>query len=329
MLPLAGIELQPHASVIILTRNGMPLVDLCLRAVLDQVAPWPFEVIVIDSGSTDGTWELAESLPIIRRRISPSEFNHGATRNLGAEMARGQFLVFLVQDAIPRTRDWLQNLVSACTPSNVAGSYSRQIVRPESDPITHYLCRDTTPCDEAAEVKVLPLGKQLQDFHPEDRFQLALFQNNSSCIRRSVWLRYPFAKLPYGEDIEWGKRVIEAGYSIVYEPSSAVYHSHDRSPMYALKRAYADHHQVAELFDYVLLPSPWRASKSILTGVMRAWGYIGQSNYTVGTKFRFILRVPVYIVFLTVGQYVGPRLCHRHTNNDWVFYLDKLLRVGV
>ncbi len=63
-------EPDSHASVIILTRNGMPLVEQCLRAVLAQDAPWPYQVIVIDAYSTDGTWERVQSLPVRARTYS-------------------------------------------------------------------------------------------------------------------------------------------------------------------------------------------------------------------------------------------------------------------
>ncbi len=322
-------EPAPRASVIILTRNGMPLVERCFQAVLEQVTPWPFEVVVIDSGSTDGTWELAKSLPFERIRIPPRTFNHGDTRNLGASRARGQFLVFVVQDAIPADNRWLVNLVSACERPGVAGSFSRQLVRPESDPITRYLCMGTTPCDLKCETKALPRGRRLSDLSPVDRFRLAAFQNVSSCVRQTAWREHPFARVPYGEDIEWGKRMIEVGYSIVYEPSSVVYHSHDRSALYALKRAYADHYQVTELFDYVLVPTSWRLLRGAISGTLDSWRYVVRSEYSLGAKLRFVLLAPAYVVSRALGFYLGAYVCRRSPRPRWVIRLDRALRNGV
>lgn len=319
----------PYASVIIPTRNGMPLVEHCLRSVLAQEAPWPVEVIVIDSGSTDGTWELVESLPVERIRIAPETFNHGDTRNLGASGARGQFLVFTVQDAVPAGSRWLVSLVAACEPTGVAGSFSRQIVRPESSPITHFLCMGTIPGGQERDRKTLPPGWRLSDLHPEDRFRLATFQNVSSCIRRSVWIDHPFARLPYGEDIEWGKRAIEAGYSIVYEATSAVHHSHDRSALYTLKRAYADHHQAAELFEYVLTPTPWHLGRQVISGVLGCWRYIFRGEYSTREKLKSVAATPVYVAALTVGQYWGASAFRRASHQEWAKRLDRALRAGV
>lgn len=320
---------RPVASVIVLTRNGMPLVERCIRAVLAQSTPWPFEVIIVDSGSTDGTWEFVETLPIRRMRIRPTDFNHGSTRNLGAQNSCADFLVFLVQDAIPTDNRWLANLVSACTLPNVAGSYSRQIVRPDSSLITHYMCMGTTPTDTAREIKNLPPGRRLVELRAREQFHLSLFQNASSCLRRDVWIKYPFAKLAYGEDIEWGKRLIEAGYSIVYEPSSTVYHSHDRSPFYALKRAYADHYQATELFDLRMVPSLYRMLRLSMWSTWQGWCYIGRTSATLPEKVESSLLAPLFLSSHAVGQYLGSHLYQWAPRWNWARRLDRALRRGV
>jgi glycosyltransferase involved in cell wall biosynthesis len=100
---------------------------------LAQEVPWPFEVIVIDSASTDGTWELVKSLAVKPICIQPNEFNHGQTRNLGAHQAKGRFLVFLVQDAVPVNDTWLERLVTAAEYPGVAGSYGRELPWPSDN----------------------------------------------------------------------------------------------------------------------------------------------------------------------------------------------------
>jgi rhamnosyltransferase len=321
--------MNPHVSVIIPTRNGMPLLERCLSGVLSQQTPWQFEVIVIDSGSSDGTWELLETLPLERVRIDPRDFNHGVTRNFGATMARGEFLAFLVQDAIPVDEFWLVNLVTACELSGVAGAYSRQCPRPESTPLTRYLTIGTTPNQDTRVRKQLPPHGSMSTLPPEEQFALAVFQNNSSCMRRSVWLEHPFMRIPYGEDIEWGRRVIESGHAIVYEPKSVVYHSHDRSALYALKRAYADHYQVMELFGWVMVPSLSRMLKSTLWNTFQAWRFIAASSGSPGSKARFSVLTPLFTAAIAVGQYVGPRGYARAMTPSWWWRADQLLRRGV
>jgi rhamnosyltransferase len=319
-----------RVSVVIPIRNGLPLVERCLRGVWAQKTPWPFEVIAIDSASSDGTWEFLETLPIQRIRIRVEDFNHGGTRNLGARQAQGEFVVFLVQDAIPANDAWLANLVAAFDEPNVVGVYSRQRPRPESNPVTWYMTLGTTPDDDDRHVKTLAPHTRLTTLAPLEQFDLSIFQNNSSCVRRSVFLREEFDVVPYGEDIAWGKRMIEAGYALVYEPTSEVFHSHDRSPMYALKRAYADHYQAADLFGMRLLPSLPRLVKTIAWTSIDAWRYIMATRKPLPYRLRYAVLAPLYIVALGTGQYIGGMIgSHTPGEQSILRRLDERLRVGV
>jgi GT2 family glycosyltransferase len=300
-----------------------------VRQVLTQQTTWPFEVIAIDSSSTDGTWEFLESLPIARIRIDPKDFNHGGTRNLGATHARGDFLVFLVQDAIPADAYWLQNLVSAAELPGVVGAYSRQVPRAESRLTTKYMTIGTTPGEATRQWKSLPAGVHLADLSPAEQFRLAVFQDNSSCIRRSFFDQQPFRVLPYGEDVDWGRRAIESGHALIYEPTSVVDHSHDRSPLYALKRAYADHYQCAELFDYVMLRSLAVAVRSAVWQTLNAWRYILHQGVCAHERLVEAAMAPVYLGAVALGQYLGPRMFRTGLQRPWMIMLDRKLRAGV
>jgi GT2 family glycosyltransferase len=65
----------------------------------------------------------------------------------------------------------------------------------------------------------------------------------------------PFGAAAFGEDLRWGKRAIEAGYKLVYEPRSVVLHAHELTSAYALRRHYVDQALLAELFDWRLVPN--------------------------------------------------------------------------
>lgn len=319
----------PHVSIVIPTRNGMPLLRQCLEQVLRQETAWPFEVIVIDSSSTDGTWEFLGTLPVKRLRIHPREFNHGGTRNLGAEQARGEFLVFLVQDAVPADRRWLANLVAACDQPRVAGAYSRQLPRPDSTLITRYMALATTPTSQQRIYKALPPGATLASLTPPERFRLVSFNNVSSCMHRSLWRHYPFTILPYGEDLDWGKRVVEAGHTIVYEPTSAVYHSHDRSPYYTLKRAYADHYQVSQLFGWTMTASLPTLLRITASSTARAVAYVLSSDGGILLRARSGITAPLFMAALAIGQYLGQHALKHGASHRLLATLDKQLRSGV
>ena len=130
-----------RVSVVIPAMNGRPTIGPCLDAVLAQDYAGAVDVLVIDSGSTDGTLAEVARRPAVRlHRIHPAAFDHGDTRNLGAGMTRGEAIVFLVQDAEPVGPRWLHNLVRNLDDPRVAGAFSRILPRPEAGPLVKKGC---------------------------------------------------------------------------------------------------------------------------------------------------------------------------------------------
>ncbi|MFZ1500885.1 MAG: glycosyltransferase family A protein, partial [Giesbergeria sp.] len=105
-------------------KNGGALLGDVLAAVQAQRTPWPCEVIVVDSGSTDGSVELVRARGVRCETIAPEAFGHGRTRNQLAALSTGEFLVFITQDARPASPEWLAHLVEACDAEpDVAGAF--------------------------------------------------------------------------------------------------------------------------------------------------------------------------------------------------------------
>ena len=130
---------KPLVSIVIPTRNGGDTLPSLFESVSRQRVPFPYEVVVVDSGSTDG------SLALIHRRadrvieISPASFDHGLTRNLGVAQAHGELVALLVQDAVPFDDRWLSELTAPLlSHANVAGAFARQRPRPDASAITRY-----------------------------------------------------------------------------------------------------------------------------------------------------------------------------------------------
>ena len=105
-------EATPEASIVIPSKNGGALFGLALERIVAQRTPWPFEVVVVDSGSNAQSLEIIRQFSVRLHAIPPQEFNHGRTRDLGASLARGRHLVFLNQDAVPCSDAWLVTLSS-------------------------------------------------------------------------------------------------------------------------------------------------------------------------------------------------------------------------
>jgi rhamnosyltransferase len=215
-------------SVIIPVRNGGEDLRRCLDAIEAQRVEGDVELVVVDSSSTDGSAELARSSGALVHVIPVEEFNHGATRNLGAELASGETLVFTSQDAVALGDDWLTNLVAPLDDDRVAGVYGRQLPHPDASPPEKYflsfLYGPDTRVQEATDSRDLTM-------------ETTLFSNVNAAIRRGVFERFPFADdLIMSEDQEWARRVLLSGYRVVYEPRAAVRHSHSYTLRSAFRR---------------------------------------------------------------------------------------------
>ena len=246
----------PKASAVILTLNAGPAFAATLDGVFAQKTGSDFEVIVLDSGSTDGTPELARACGAAVHTISASTFDHGATRDRGISLAAGEYVALLVQDAVPLDDRWLAAMIEDLEGDPlVAGVYGRQVPRPGSSALARVLVTDApTAGDERREQHAGGQGHYWK-LPPAKRRELALFDNVSSCLRRSVWEDLPFGRTGFGEDLRWGKRAVEAGYKLVYEPRSAVVHSHERGPLYDLRRHYAEGLLLFDLFGLAPVPT--------------------------------------------------------------------------
>src|SRR6185369_11780745 len=97
-------------SAVVPVKNAGPeLADLIVR-MKEQKGFRAVEVVIVDSGSTDGSAETAERLGATLVRIAPDEFSHSHARNLGAERAGGDYVLFTVQDALPPSQEWLHEM---------------------------------------------------------------------------------------------------------------------------------------------------------------------------------------------------------------------------
>lgn len=244
--PKARPDEAPEVSIVIPTFEPGEELEEVLERIESQEGAVSLETFVIDSSSRDGTAEVLKRRNVRHRIIAKESFNHGLTRNLGVQEARGEIVVFLSQDALPGP-GWLRGLLEAFRDRDVAGAYSRQIPRQGASPFVR---------DQLARWPATSSKPRLQEmsargtFHTltlEDKLSTICFDNVSSAVRRSVALEIPFRRLSFGEDRDWAYRALAAGYSIHYCPTSTVIHSHERPLWYELRRTVADHRSIREL----------------------------------------------------------------------------------
>lgn len=201
-------------SIILLTLNAGERFKHLLKSIYDQSYK-DYEVILIDSCSTDNTIEYAKKYPINILIIDKKEFGHGKTRNLGAQIAKGEYVIYLTQDAIPTNNMWLENLIKSFDNPEVAGTYSRQIPNKEASSIDKFNYDEDYPCTNRVINKMNGTKYNV------------IFSDVSSAVRRSVLLNNPYPEnIIVSEDLGWAIDVITKGYQIVYSSESKVHHSH-------------------------------------------------------------------------------------------------------
>jgi rhamnosyltransferase len=216
-------------SVIIPVKDGGEDLRRCLDGIARQRTQVGVETLIVDSGSRDGSRELARSSGARVLDMQTTDFRHGATRNLAAAQARGEVLVFTTQDAYAADEHWLERLSAPLrADEDVAGAYGRQIPHADASPperfFLDFLYGPHPRVQRVADPSKLSL-------------QTTLFSNVNSAIRRSFWERFRFADdLFFAEDQDWARRVLLAGYAIRYEPNAAVRHSHAYTLTTAFKR---------------------------------------------------------------------------------------------
>jgi rhamnosyltransferase len=216
-------------SVVIPVKNGGADLVRCLEAITRQRVDDEVEVVVVDSGSRDGSDARARTFGARVHEIPAAEFHHGRTRNVGAQLAQGDLLVFTSQDADAADETWLARLTAPLhVDDTLAGVYGRQLPHADATPPERYFL-DFLYGPEARTQR-LASGDELT-------FEATLFSNVNSAIPRALWEAFPFADdIVMSEDQEWSRRVLRAGYGIAYVPDAAVHHSHAYSVLSAMRR---------------------------------------------------------------------------------------------
>lgn len=241
--------MNPPVAVVIRAKNEARWIGETLAALFDRAALAPRQVVVVDSGSTDGTQAIVARFPVTLIQIAPEEFTYGYALNLGVASVDAELIATLSAHSLPSDALWLRNLIRPFELPRVAGVYGRQLPRANATVLERLGMRLTG---------VLSDKPRLSDTRP-------LFSNANGAFRRALWLEHPFDETLGGaEDIAWVRTMQERGYLIAYEPTAAVYHSHGEPLLRHLRRASRDVPTVVGNFLHLgaggrLSPRPRRA----------------------------------------------------------------------
>ena len=202
------------------------VVESCLAQDLDQ----EFEVLLIDSGSTDGCLDaLPQDGRLRLHRIRQEDFGHGRTRNLGVELAQGEYVAFITQDAIPANRMWLMNLISPLqNDPGVAGVFGCHMAHTEHGQLTaHDLDQHFNRWIFRSHRQPIQLDTARQTSQGVVSTHERFYSDNNSCLRKSIWQTVPLPDVVYGEDQLWAREILRRGYKKAYASTAVVRHSHE------------------------------------------------------------------------------------------------------
>lgn len=201
-----------EVSIVIRTYNEQRHLSELLTEIARQQVDFKFETIVVDSGSTDDTLEIAHQYGCRILHIAKREFTFGRSLNIGCDAASGNVLVFISGHCIPCEVDWLAKLTGPVRTGTVAYSYGRQIGR-----------KTTKFSEDQVFSKYYPEANKL----PQDGF----FCNNANAaLSQSAWAKHGFDESLTGlEDLMLAKTIVSLGDSVGYVAEAPVFHIHDES----------------------------------------------------------------------------------------------------
>ncbi len=260
-------------SVAIPVRNGGPALAGVLAALGRQTVA--HELIVCDSGSSDGSAELARGAGGRILEVPAASFDHGGTRNLLMEHATGAHVAFLTQDAEPADERWLERLLGGFELApDVALAYGPYRPRPRASAAVRIelerwfasLSPDGRPQVERLaphELGTLPVSALVG--------RRGFFTDANGCVSRDAWLGAPFREVSYAEDRVLAIDMLRAGYAKAYLPDAAVSHSHDYSTSQQLRRSFDEARALREVYG-------WREPASPAELLRRLRGELGAAR---------------------------------------------------
>jgi rhamnosyltransferase len=303
------------ATIAILTYNAGEWIKGLLDSCAAQRVDFPFEILVIDSGSTDGTVEAVRSRDAVRlHQIPNSSFGHGRTRNLAVELAKGDFVVFVTQDAKPATEHWLDELLRPFDLSDkVACVYGKQVPHPDCCPtvkrdvINHFRSFGPDP------FVMLQMDNPLLSSDAE-RDAITFFSDVNSAVRRTTIQTVPFRDVQYAEDQALGRDMIKAGFIKAYAPLAAVVHSHSYPPRRYFARMYEEMLGLWTTTGRSIDTGLGRHVAIVLRNTAKDWRFILRDpDYSPGTKLKWLVQAPMY----NVARRVAVRLARRPELPGW------------
>lgn len=253
---------MPTVSVVIPVKDGARHLERLLAAVREQ-GGGEVELLVVDSGSSDGSVELARAGGATVQEIAPDEFGHARTRNLAMELTSGDVVCFLTQDAVPEP-GWLAAHRAAFELGEKVGAvYGPHLPWPDTSPM---IARELGEFFASMSPGGGPVLQRAGD--------LAFLSNVNASYARACWEEVRFdEELDYAEDQAFGRAMLDAGWVKAFHPDAAVRHAHDYGPAEFARRYFDEYRGLRETSGHVEPLRPSRVLADVGGGVAadRRW----------------------------------------------------------
>jgi glycosyltransferase involved in cell wall biosynthesis len=263
-------------SVVVPVKDGARYLPQLIEAVR---AAGDVELLVIDSGSRDGSVELARAAGATVHEIGPEEFGHGRTRNLGMELTSGEVVCFLTQDAVPAPGWLAAHLEALELGDRVGASYGPHLPWPDTSPM---IAREL----EQFFASMAPDGEPVL----HRRGDLSFLSNVNAAYRRECWAEIRFDDVPYAEDQAFGRAMLDAGWAKAYHPRAAVTHAHDYGPVEFAQRYFDEYRGLRETVGHVEPARPGGALRDVRAGVAADRRWMAERHWPAGRRAAWTAR---------------------------------------
>jgi len=215
-------------SIIIPTYNAQNYLPKLLDKLQTQTIK-EYELIIIDSSSKDNTVEIAKEFTDNVIVIPQNEFDHGGTRAKAGQIAKGEILVYLTQDALPFDNKTIENIIKVFEDEKVGAAYGRQLSYEDTNLFGKHLrefnYRETSYVRDKSDIKQFGL-------------KTAFLSDSFAAYRKSAlesigWFE---DNLILGEDTYAGAKMILSDYTLAYVSEAKIYHSHSYTIWQEFKR---------------------------------------------------------------------------------------------
>jgi glycosyltransferase involved in cell wall biosynthesis len=204
-------EPKPFVSVIIPVLNDTENLIKCAKALKCQTYPYNcFEILIVDNGSDSPFYEITKMSDTIRL-LHEAKRGSYAARNWGIRHSLGTVLAFLDSDCLPYP-NWIENGVKALSVDSKIGVVGGRVE------LTYHHPKRLTLAETYEKYFAFDQKSYIQKLHFSITANLFTYKeifNNVGLFRDDIYS---------GGDLEWGKRVYEAGYKLLFAEDVVIRH---------------------------------------------------------------------------------------------------------